>query len=234
VTIKIVIQARLSSSRLPGKALLCIEGKTLLERVIDSALQINPDKIFLATSQENEDILLVKVAKTAGLSIIKGSLNDVRSRFVSVCQQDPEALIIRFTADNPLHSPKLARELLSRFDNSSDYVCLAYSPEKIIEGTGCEIFRAKYLIHHSNANDSDFDKEHVTPILYKHGGSQVNPNIVNNLFSNLSLTIDTLMNFVNVLQATQGLWDLPCDQIINTVVNSPERYKFVQYRNHVQ
>ena len=233
---KIVIQSRLSSSRLPGKALLSIDGKTLLERVIDSAIQSLPDEIILVTTQENEDLLLVNIAERKGLTVLRGSTNDVRSRFLSVCHEDPNSLIIRFTADNPLHSPKLLRELVSHYkqlvNNNSQPACLGYHPNTIIEGTGSEIFQADSLIKYSKEDDSDFCKEHVTPILYQNGGTRINSSKASKIFSKLSFTIDYLQDYVNLCLATTGLWDRQCDEIIDAVVSSSSRYKLLERRNH--
>lgn len=107
-TILGVIQARMGSSRLPGKTLKDLNGKPLIDHVIERALFVlKIDQIVLATTTNIEDDQLVShVSKRYGIAVYRGDPDDVRSRFVQIGARWGAESIIRITADDPFKDPE--------------------------------------------------------------------------------------------------------------------------------
>ena len=101
-----VVQARLGSTRLPGKALLPIAGRPMLSHVIARTLAVpGVDETVLATTVSPEDDALVQVARSVGVPAVRGSVDDVLDRFHFALRAHPADAIVRVTADCPLLDP---------------------------------------------------------------------------------------------------------------------------------
>ena len=102
-----VIQARLGSSRFPGKMLATLGGHTLLEWVVSRvshAASLN--RVVVATTQDSVDDRLVKVCNDLGVEAVRGSTNDVLARFADALRGDPAQVVVRICADNPFVDPE--------------------------------------------------------------------------------------------------------------------------------
>lgn len=163
--ILIILQARMSSTRLPGKALLTIKGLPIAclaaKRATNSGI-----KLIAATSTDPSDDPLVKCFAEYGIDYYRGSLSDVYSRFSEILNTVPEDLIIvRLTADNVFPDGKLIErvvESLGELDiyKSTDMVKMPY-------GLSIEVFRNRAFKSLSKENLTAEDHEHVTPSLRK-------------------------------------------------------------------
>ena len=103
-----IIQARMSSSRLPGKTLMDIAGQPMLQHVIDRTMQAKTiDKVVLATTTDLSDDILERFCQTHDIPCYRGSLSDVLDRFYQTVIHFPSEIIIRLTADCPLLDPDL-------------------------------------------------------------------------------------------------------------------------------
>jgi spore coat polysaccharide biosynthesis protein SpsF len=161
-----IIQARMSSSRLPRKVVLDIHGKCLLERVIGQVRRASRvDEIIVATSTVADDDIVAGIAARLTIPCFRGSLTDVRSRFVAVAEQFNATIVVRVTADNPLTEPTYIDALVDALhDNAgADYAMMA--KERIPDGSGAEAYRAKALQATLTSDESDYSREHVTPAL---------------------------------------------------------------------
>src|ERR1044072_4684172 len=104
VRVHAVIQARLSSTRLPGKVLRPLGGKTVLSWVIRAAARThNVDTVILATSTAPEDDALAEEALRCGAAVIRGPLDDVLARYLLAVREHPCDAVVRLTADHPPH-----------------------------------------------------------------------------------------------------------------------------------
>ena len=114
------VQCRISSSRLPGQALLKLEETTVLGMCLTRAI-LNGYRVYLLTSDDKSDDILETEARNCGVNgIIRGSLNDVLSRFISLANKTEADYIVRVTADNPLTEFRFIDEL-SNFVINKDY-----------------------------------------------------------------------------------------------------------------
>ncbi|MBQ3798839.1 MAG: acylneuraminate cytidylyltransferase, partial [Treponema sp.] len=164
----VIVQCRLSSTRLPRKALLPLGGKSLLEWTLAAMKKVKADAYFLATDVDSGPEL-EGIAKAAGYSFYAGSKDDVLDRFVKTIELSNADVVVRATADNPFLFYEAASALLDEYrerEGSSpvDYISWTGLPH----GSGVEIFNARSLVSAAPQTDSPYDHEHVGPALYNH------------------------------------------------------------------
>lgn len=162
-----VIQARTSSKRLPGKVLSLINGKPILEWQVWRVLQtIGPDRIVMATSDESGDDEVEAIAQKCEITTIRGSLNNVYSRFVKTIDIYEPRTVIRITGDCPFFMPKLCEAMLEEFAKRRvDYLSNILIPT-YPNGCDIEIFSVEAL-RMLGAFELTLDElEHVTLGMY--------------------------------------------------------------------
>jgi spore coat polysaccharide biosynthesis protein SpsF (cytidylyltransferase family)/2-polyprenyl-3-methyl-5-hydroxy-6-metoxy-1,4-benzoquinol methylase len=164
----IIVQCRLSSTRLPGKALMDLGGKPVLAWTLDAMKQVKADKYFVATDEASYNALL-PVAGKCGWDCFIGPLGDVLRRFCLLIEQTDADTVIRATADNPFLFYEAAQALLDEYHrhrelSKCDYVTWNGLPH----GSGVEIFNGKALLEAEKMTDDPYDHEHVGPALYNH------------------------------------------------------------------
>ena len=119
----IVLQARMGSTRLPGKSLAPIAGRSLLARVVERLKTRADLPVVLATTTLLEDDLLCEEAERLEIAVLRGSADDVLGRFAFAASVLGVSAIVRATADNPavdLDAPYRTLEILQR--SGADYV----------------------------------------------------------------------------------------------------------------
>jgi len=155
----IILQARVGSSRLPGKALATINGTTILEHCLRRLMRSGVAPIVLATTHRREDDALDAIARAVGAGVFRGDEKDVLGRYVSAAEAFDLDTIIRATGDNPcvdIEAPGRLLDLLRAHD--ADYVCedgLPYGAA-VEAVTRTALIRAAHEAHHAE------DREHVT------------------------------------------------------------------------
>lgn len=164
----LIVQCRLSSTRLPKKALLPLGSKTVLEWVLASMKKVPADKYYLAVDTDSAEEL-EPIAKKCGFQFFAGSKDDVLDRFCKVIELSKADVVIRATADNPFLFYEAAEDLLSEYKDRStsskiDYITWAGLPH----GSGVELFNAHSLLKAAQETDLPYDHEHVGPALYNH------------------------------------------------------------------
>jgi len=164
----IIIQARLGSKRLPGKVLKKINGKTILEYVINRLKKTKlSNNIIVATTNREEDKKIIKVAKKANCHTFRGSTNNVLNRYYKAAVHYKVKNIVRITSDCPLIDPKIINKVYFFYlKNNYDYVSNKIFPTYPI-GMGLEILNFRSLKKTNRLTTSSYDKEHVTPYIYK-------------------------------------------------------------------
>lgn len=164
-----IIQARMRSSRLPGKSLMPVwRSVSLLEMVLRRVKRaIMPNLVVLATSDQTKDDSLVPVAQRCGVGIFRGSESDVLGRFVGVLDKFPAEAVVRVCADNPLIDPLMIDNLVYFFWEHSpcDYATNLLPVCGFPDGVGAEIFSANALRRLDAEAISSHDREHVTTLL---------------------------------------------------------------------
>jgi len=160
----VVLQARLDSSRLPEKALLPLNGKPLLLRVMEALNNITADLRILACP-EDSFASFAPLAAEAGFQIHAGPKEDVLERYCQVIRRFSIDRVVRATGDNPFVFTDAANaindEAVSRNADYAGYSRLPY-------GAGVESVSAAALLRAGSEAASPYEREHVCPYLYNH------------------------------------------------------------------
>lgn len=156
-----IIQARVSSERLPGKVLKDISGKPLLFHIIERLKRSKIiDRLVLATSTEPEDAVLRDVAQNCGIDFYRGSLNDVLDRFIQAGRMFSAKDIVRICGDNPLIDHEYLDTMICwHLRENADYT---YCHSKIPTGTAGEVASLEGLEKINNKAQERAYREHVT------------------------------------------------------------------------
>ena len=156
----VVLQARLDSSRLPGKALLSLGGEPLVTLVMRALKTVSCDCHILACPEDSAHAFSPLAAR-AGFALVEGSEEDVLSRYCAAIRRFRLDRVIRATGDNPFVFADAAMSL-NHEAGDADYGAYAGLPH----GAGVEVIAASALIKAEAAAESPGEREHVCPYLY--------------------------------------------------------------------
>ncbi|HVS54017.1 MAG TPA: aminotransferase class III-fold pyridoxal phosphate-dependent enzyme [Opitutaceae bacterium] len=161
-----IIQARMQSTRLPGKVLADVHGEPLLAWVVRRARQARTiDMVVVATSDLPADDQIVRFCRDEGVAHFRGSESDVLDRFYGAAQAFAAEVVVRITADCPLIDPTVIDQVVQAFhENEVDYAStglIATFPD----GLDVEVFRADALQQAWEQARKPSEREHVTPYL---------------------------------------------------------------------
>ena len=185
-----IIQARMGSTRLPGKVLEKIVGipaiEILLARLSRSEL-IN--EICVATSHNIENDQLCQTITDIGYRVIRGSETDVLQRFCDAADATLADIIVRVTGDCPVVDPKLVDKVIKLYLNSDADYTSNIDPPTFPDGLDVEVFGRSLLKDANRGAQSDFEREHVTPFIRNGNFKKLNlRNVLDT--SELRLTLD--------------------------------------------
>jgi spore coat polysaccharide biosynthesis protein SpsF len=163
------IQARMGSTRLPGKVLLDLGGATVLARVVrrlQRSQQIN--QIVVATTTAPADEVIVSECDRLQVPSFRGSQADVLDRYYQAARLYSAGTVVRVTSDCPLIDPKLVDETIRAFmDKRADYASNDF-PRTYPRGLDTEVFTSAALERAWREAREPYEREHVTPYLYEH------------------------------------------------------------------
>lgn len=166
---RVVIQSRLSSSRLPGKALMNVAGMPLIELVARRASRTGYE-VIVATSVEPYDDRIATHLERVGIPVMRGSLDDVLGRFVeATADLAPGDRVVRLTGDNPVADAALVDELIDAVV-ADGHTYGRIDTERVAEGISAEVFTAEALREAGEQAYLPYDREHVTPWLRRELG----------------------------------------------------------------
>ncbi|SIO49136.1 cytidylyltransferase domain-containing protein [Chitinophaga niabensis] len=163
-----VTQARIGSTRFPGKILQETKGVSLLEMHLRRILQAKKiDKLIVATTFEDDIHKVKNIAEALGVKVFQGSMDDVLDRFYQATRQDQPEYVVRLTSDCPLIDPALIDKVIQfTIDNKLDYASNTLE-EKYPDGQDVEVFTFKALQEAWQSATIPSDREHVTPYIRK-------------------------------------------------------------------
>ncbi len=178
-----IVQARMNSSRLPGKVLLPLAGKPVLYHIYERLLECRLiDEIVFATSKEISDDPISDFCADHNISLFRGSLNDVLDRFYQTAQKFSANAILRITGDCPIIDPIVIDAVISGF-LAGKYDCYGLGGE-FPDGLDCTVFSFKAIEKAWKNASMPSEREHVGPYI------ENNPKIFKNgslkIFSGLS------------------------------------------------
>lgn len=223
--VRAIIQARMSSTRLPGKSLMDIHGATLLERIIKRIKQIDfITEVIVATTTLSVDDVLENECHKFDVGVFRGDPTNVLVRFQNASRDmKKNDIIIRFTADNPLYNFKITKKAFEIHKNlNNDYTCINdlshVVPEFIrvsslhsIDAEICTLFETEHVTPYFR-NNKEFFKTSILPSNFEG---------LNNSLSRL-LTIDTQDDYNRLIILSQNypiFEETNIDKIYNWVEN---------------
>jgi spore coat polysaccharide biosynthesis protein SpsF len=193
--VSIVIQARMTSSRFPGKVLAPFHGQPIVHHVITAARSVADVRyLAIATSIEPSDDPLAAYASMLGVSVVRGPLDDVLERFRQCARLFDTEWIVRLSADSPLVDPFVIERVLdARRENAYDLVTTVF-PRTFPRGQNVEAIRRSALLSLPDAELTVEDREHVTAFFYRHPDRFLIRNVESNepLPGDRSVAVDTL------------------------------------------
>jgi spore coat polysaccharide biosynthesis protein SpsF len=229
-----VVQARTTSSRLPGKVLLRLGGQPMILRQLERTRRAKTlDEIVVATSDDPSDDELVQVVHDAGYRVVRGPLDDVLGRFTQVVRELHPVNVVRMTADCPLISPAVIDQVVQTFDGSdADYASNTMVPT-YPDGLDIEVVTAVALREVAAITTDPHEREHVTLGVYRRPDQFVIENIQDPTgadHSHLRWTVDTPSDFAFVQTVYQHLAsrNLAADyrDILALITENPELMDF--------
>jgi spore coat polysaccharide biosynthesis protein SpsF (cytidylyltransferase family) len=175
MTVAVVVQARMGSTRFPGKVLAPLHGRPMLDHVLERALRSRcADVVVLATSTAKTDDALVGIAAARGVTVVRGPEDDVLERFRLALDEVRPGVVVRITADCPLLDPRLVdRVVRVLLDSGVDYAS-NIEPPSYPDGYDVEAITVGALSRVAAEARMPYHREHVTalarekPELYSH------------------------------------------------------------------
>jgi spore coat polysaccharide biosynthesis protein SpsF (cytidylyltransferase family)/aryl-alcohol dehydrogenase-like predicted oxidoreductase len=199
---RIVIQARLSSSRLPAKSLLPLKGIPVAALCALRAANRGAEVVVATSTDPSDDILASRLSEYS-IKVVRGPLNDVLERFI-LATADLAAgdLVVRLTADNVFPDGEFVDRLVREFRSVNvDYFGTNPPLDGLPYGLSAEVFTVRILREAARMARAAEDREHVTPWIRRHGICKfVNSATLlpEKRYAHLRCTIDTLEDYVRL------------------------------------
>ncbi len=165
----IIVQARFGSSRLPGKVLRPLGGKTVLAHVLERCKRVvAADVVCCAVADDGESDPVAEEARRTGVAVFRGSRTDVLARYAGAARYMNAETVMRVTSDCPVIDPVVCSDVLNLLgESSADYVC-NNMPPSWPHGLDCEAFTAEVLFRAEREAKMPEEREHVTPWMRDH------------------------------------------------------------------
>jgi len=234
-----IIQARMGSTRLPGKVMKKIKGKTVLRHVVERVGQSElVDEIIVATTMCKHDNVIEEEALSSGAKVFRGSEDDVLARYYYAAKEIDAGVIVRITSDCPLIDPRVVDALVSRF-MSGNYDIATNAGADLLQrtfprGLDTEVFSFEILEQAFSNAKKTYQREHVTPYIYENGKNVFYyKNDVD--YSKFRWTLDTEEDFELISKIYDELYNgehnFYLEEIIGLFDREPDLY---QINSHVE
>ena len=207
-----LVQARVGSTRLPGKILKEICGKTILYHEIDRLKKCKEiDEIVVATTDKEDDDKIVNEAKKLSVKYFRGSENDVLSRFYYAAKENNADIIVRVTSDCPCIDFEILDKMLIYFKDKYKEKQIDYLSNTINRtyprGYDIEIFTFSALEKSYINAKKEYEREHVTPYIYDKTNNFLKLSFENkDDYSEYRVTLDTIEDFIVIKNIFENLY----------------------------
>ena len=226
-----IIQARMNSSRLPGKVLMKINGMSVIEIILKRLSKAkNLDAIAVATSTNHENDILAKHIKKLGFMCIRGSEEDVLSRYLKAANSLNGNTLVRITGDCPLIDPCLVDKMIKLYEEKKVDYLSNVEPPTFPDGLDIEIFTKRALEISTIQSKDPNDREHVTSYI-RNSKLFTKYNIANPTdLSRVRWTLDEFEDYQviskifsefypNIFFTWEDILKIPPDKLINSLNN---------------
>jgi spore coat polysaccharide biosynthesis protein SpsF len=233
-----IIEARMTSSRLPGKHLLEANGKPMIMHLVDRLKQVSMiDQIVIATTTNVTDEPLVKLAKDAAIGVFRGSEEDVMGRVLGASEAFSADVVCEVTGDCPIIDPALVNQVIETYlINDADYV--NNGKHGIPGGMNAQVFSWLALKRSYEMTSDPLDREHVTLHIKRHPELFRAIYLVadkSNRWPELELTLDEQDDYILIKRVIEhfgiGNQFFTCSEVINLM---REKSDWIKINAHVQ
>jgi spore coat polysaccharide biosynthesis protein SpsF len=167
-----IVQARMGSTRLPGKVLLDLAGKPMLVRDMERIQRAkNIDDIVIATTKKSEDDKIISLCRDNGWNFFRGRENDVLDRYYQAAREYCAKTVVRITSDCPLIEPMIVDRIIEKFSVMTpkiDYVSNIFPIRTYPRGLDTEVMSFSALERCWKEEANPVSREHVTPYIHRH------------------------------------------------------------------
>jgi spore coat polysaccharide biosynthesis protein SpsF len=228
----VIIQARMGSSRLPGKVMLDLCGKTVLNHVIDR-VRVACENIVIATSNKAQDDAIEAEAKKCGAKVFRGSETDVLSRYYGAAVENKADLVVRVTSDCPLYDGSLLADML-KYREDEDYLTNTIE-RRFPRGLDTETFTFAALEKCYNEAKLEPQREHVTPYIYQNPDKfkirhyKQQPNL-----SDMRWTLDTEEDWQMISEVYKALYKGKIFSTVDVVYFLEENPQIAALNAHIE
>jgi spore coat polysaccharide biosynthesis protein SpsF len=224
--INAIIQARMGSTRLPGKVLMDLGGQSVLSRVVRRLERARlPRQIVVATSIASGDDAVAAECVRLQVPCFRGSEDDVLDRYYQAVQAWPSDAVVRITADCPLIDSKVVDQTIEEFlQTGSDYS--STSEQTYPLGISAELFSNRALEQAWHEARKGYEREHVTPFFYEHPELfRISSISAPGDYSHCRLTLDTADD-LQLIRAVYASFDnqdtMSWQEVVGLLERSPE------------
>lgn len=234
-----IVQARLGSTRLPGKVLMEVLGKPLLGYLIDrvKTAKLIHEVVVATTTLKNDDQIAL-FCEQMHVPCFRGSVDDVLERFLGAAQMLSADVIVRITGDCPLMAPEVIDKVVSRY--LSHYPVVDYVSNTLKRsyprGLDVEVFSYTSLKTAADKARLASEREHVTPYIYHHSELFTTESVIDNGdHSQLRWTVDTPEDFELISKLIAALYPQKPHFTFEDLLHILERHPEWQHINsHIQ
>jgi glutamate-1-semialdehyde 2,1-aminomutase len=221
-----IVQARMGSTRLPGKVLKEINGKPLIEILLQRLSRSKKiDKIILATAENKENDILTETVEKLGLDVFRGSEEDVLERYYQAARRYSPEAVVRITGDCPLIDPIIVDKAINTFFDKKVQYLNNVTPPTYPDGMDVEVFSYQILEHAWENAKTLQEKEHVTPFIRNNNDIKKEFLVNDHDWGNERLTIDEPKDFEVVSSVIEYFWpslDFSLQDIMKLKKKNPE------------
>lgn len=232
-----IIQARMGSTRLPGKVMTDLGGEPVLARVVARARKARLlDEVVVATTGLEADNVIVDFCAARGWPCFRGSEEDVLDRYFRAATAFGADIVVRITSDCPLIEPEVIDLVVQRFldGGSVDYASNTLPPRTFPRGLDVEVMAFAALATAWREDDNPAWREHVTPYIYRHPEKFRLLSVTNEEdYSHMRWTVDTAedLAFVRKIYEHFGAQDFAWRDVLRLLEDHPE---WLEINRHVR
>ena len=224
------IEARMTSSRLPGKVLMPVLGDPMLMHLVRRLRAVSSiDGIVIATTTNAADESIVEFARAAGVPCYRGSEDDVLARVIGAAESDDADIVVEITGDCPVIDPDIVEQTIQMFaHHNADYVSNSLV-RSYPDGMDAQVMLLETLQASAALTTDRLDREHVSrficrhPDLYSHVHLIAPPSLH---WPELGLTLDEKDDYVLLKKIIENLYPIDplfsCSDMIRVLKNNPD------------
>lgn len=163
------IEARMGSTRLPGKVLLDAEGRPMLERMVERTRRVSSlDGIVIATTTAAADDPIAALAERLGIGLFRGSEDDVMGRVLGAAESHKADVVVELTGDCPVIDPAIIEKVIAVYQASRVDYCSNILTRSYPIGMDTQVFATAVLRDAYSRTTNSLDREHVSLFIYRH------------------------------------------------------------------